>query len=510
MDNSYYKSLEPYWGSWKISRQIGQGAYGKVFEVEKEEGSNIFTSAMKAVSIPQTEDEWYSALAEGMDEESVAEYFQGFVKELADEIAMMSSFKGHSNIVSYEDHLIRKRDDGHGWDIFIRMELLTPVIDVLLEQGSMSRDMAIQLGIDICTALEVCANQKLVHRDIKPQNIFISPLGTYKLGDFGIARKLDQTRGALSKNGTTDYMAPEVYKEQEYGRSVDIYSLGMVLYRMLNRNRGVFMPPYPEVIKHTDRSTAFKKRMQGEKFPLPIDAQDALGEVICKACAFLPEDRYRSATDFKNALIAVKMNIEEPYQYQQEEDNKTADTVAPEWKLKEAPVTETEQVPPPVLTYPGLEPAPAPEISKNEEDEFNKTFSYAHNRPIPPKNEDTEKAKVYVSPRTIQKQKKLEADRKWQGDPDTKRKIYELRKSVIDKKKKSAINDKIQKQAMYSCWESRVGALENAIRESDAIAMEVYLICPTEAACNKISEWNSDVGELIRSWYRRGMWEDRA
>ena len=68
----------------------------------------------------------------------------------------MSRLKGHSNIVSYEDHQIIPHEDGIGWDILIRMELLKPINDALRQNKSFTRAEVIRLGTDLCRALEVC------------------------------------------------------------------------------------------------------------------------------------------------------------------------------------------------------------------------------------------------------------------------------------------------------------------------------------------------------------------
>lgn len=69
----------------------------------------------------------------------------------------------------------------------------------------------------------LCKKHNIIHRDIKPANIFASGNGDYKLGDFGIAKTIEQTSGG-TKIGTYDYMAPEVYHDQPYGNTADIYS----------------------------------------------------------------------------------------------------------------------------------------------------------------------------------------------------------------------------------------------------------------------------------------------
>ena len=301
MDTSYYKKYEPIFGKWHIVRELGEGGFGKVFEIERRDFGGTYKAALKAITIPQSQSEVKDILASGMDEQSVTSYFRGFVEEMIAEFVLMSKLKGHSNIVSYEDHDVIQHAEGIGWDIFIRMELLTPLLDYT-RKSDLSRSDVIKLGIDICKALEVCRKNNIIHRDIKPQNIFISDLGDFKLGDFGIARTVEKTMGGLSKKGTYHYMAPEVFKSEPYGASVDIYSLGIVLYRFMNNNRLPFFPPFPSPIKFSDSDAALARRMKGETIPAPANADEALSRVILKACAYSPKDRYLSPSDMRRDL----------------------------------------------------------------------------------------------------------------------------------------------------------------------------------------------------------------
>ena len=304
MDTSYYKKYEPIFGKWHIVRELGEGSFGKVFEIERRDFGGTYKAALKAITIPQSQSEVKDILASGMDEQSVTSYFRGFVEEMIAEFVLMSKLKGHSNIVSYEDHDVIQHAEGIGWDIFIRMELLTPLLDYT-RKSDLSRSDVIKLGIDICKALEVCRKNNIIHRDIKPQNIFISDLGDFKLGDFGIARTVEKTMGGLSKKGTYHYMAPEVFKSEPYGASVDIYSLGIVLYRFMNNNRLPFFPPFPSPIKFSDSDAALARRMKGETIPAPANADEALSRVILKACAYSPKDRYLSPSDMRRDLEAL-------------------------------------------------------------------------------------------------------------------------------------------------------------------------------------------------------------
>lgn len=153
--------------------------------------------------------------------------------------------------------------------------------------------------------MELCQKYKIIHRDIKPENIFISDAGNFKLGDFGIARTVEKTTSGLSKKGTYTYMAPEVYKGEPYGPTVDLYSLGLVLYRLLNGNRTPFLPAAPAPITYADRENALAKRFSGASLPPPANAQGWLSKIVLKACAYAPGKRYSQPEQMRQDLEAV-------------------------------------------------------------------------------------------------------------------------------------------------------------------------------------------------------------
>ena len=289
---------------WSITRLLGEGSYGRVFEIERAEFAQTYRAALKVITVPQSKAEIESILSEGMSTPQAEAYFHGIVQELMHEFSIMFKLKGTANVVSCEDLRVLEHPDGIGWDILIRMELLHPLLPYVYEHPMARRDI-IRLGIDICKALELCQRYNIIHRDIKPENIFISDNGDYKLGDFGIARTIERTTSGLSKKGTYSYMAPEVYIGKKYGFSVDTYSLGLVLYRMLNKNRGPFLPQPPEAITFSSREQALARRMSGEPLPSPFYGEGRLGEIVLKACAFDPKDRYSSPQQLRQELEAI-------------------------------------------------------------------------------------------------------------------------------------------------------------------------------------------------------------
>ena len=292
------------WPEWKIVEKIGEGSFGKVYKARRTEQGKTFYSAIKVITIPSNAGELSSVRSENPDEQSVKEYFYSLVEECIQEVNTMEYFRGNSHVVSVEDYKVMEYLDDIGWDIYIRMEYLTSFLDYCAGRALTEEDV-IHLGIDLCKALEYCQCQNIIHRDIKPENIFVSRFGEFKLGDFGIARELDRTMSGLSKKGTFSYMAPEMYRGEAYDARVDIYSLGIVLYKLRNHNRLPFISLKKQLITYRDKEEALNRRMAGEKLPAPAEAGEAFAEVILKACAYDRHDRYESAEEFRMALEQI-------------------------------------------------------------------------------------------------------------------------------------------------------------------------------------------------------------
>lgn len=293
----------PLWGEWKVEDIIGTGSFGTVYKIEKDVFEDKYISAVKMISIP-TREQYKDVMVTTDDENTATTYFKDMMRNIVNEIKLLYALRGNSNVVSYEDHMVIEKKDEFGWDILIRMEYLTSLTK-LLSSKRLTREEIINLGRDMCSAIDFCNKKGIMHRDIKDDNIFVTEDGTFKIGDFGIAKELSKSGRAASMRGTPLYMAPEVYKGQKYDVRADIYSLGIVLYKLLNNGRFPLMPDYPNPLRFNDSEEALEKRYNGEKFKYPVNANKDLGEVILKACAFDPEDRYSSADEMKMDLTEV-------------------------------------------------------------------------------------------------------------------------------------------------------------------------------------------------------------
>lgn len=311
------------WPEWEVEKQLGRGSYGVVYQVVRRDNNIQSHAAIKVISIPTDASELDSLRSEGLSMDGAKTYFKGIVNDFVDEIRLMESLKGVQNIVSVEDYKVVERTNEVGWDIYIRMELLTPFNGYLCNK-QMTEKEVVKLGMDICTALEICSQRNIVHRDIKPENIFINDFGYFKLGDFGIARKLENATGGLSQKGTFNYMAPEVATGNTYDARVDIYSLGIVLYRLLNQNRLPFIETEQQLLNPNERKNAMERRMRGERMSAPCAASPQVASVILRACAFNPAQRFANATAMKEALQQAIMGVyKEPASVVVANDDKT-------------------------------------------------------------------------------------------------------------------------------------------------------------------------------------------
>lgn len=294
---------------YRIVKKLGSGGYGTVYLGEKEDLGKTYQTAIKHISMPNAEG-YESVLQDyGYDKAAAQAHFEKMVEGITAEIntLLALSKKDNRHIVAYYDHSIQRSIDPLRYDIFLRMEYLTPLNRHIREKG-MTLGEIIRLGLNMCEALSLCHNSGVMHRDIKEANIFISEDGSFKLGDFGVAKTAIETTQAGSIKGTASYMAPEIYLREPYDNSVDIYSLGIVLYKLLNHQRLPFMPEAPAPFTVDDKNLAETRRLKGETPPLPAQAKNRLGEIVVKACSGKAA-RYARAEALKADLQGVLKSL---------------------------------------------------------------------------------------------------------------------------------------------------------------------------------------------------------
>ena len=290
---------------WQIGELLGSGSGGQtkektaVFKLSRIDSSRG-KSALKVINLIEEKGHINALSAHRRNEYEQA---KGECKKSAEqEVWLMNELQGNTNIVGYLDHTFVDWQDstGFGYDMLIRMELLEDLRSKLRDEHHYSEKEILKIGRDVCTALVLCHNKGIIHRDIKPENIFINADGNYKLGDFGISRILSAAPSAMASSGvgTPEYAAPEQFMRR-YDKRVDIYSLGLVLYELSNRNR---LPFATSAYAHQED---IQKRQMGTPLLKPEGISIGLWKVIQKACAYKAADRYNTAQEFLEALCLL-------------------------------------------------------------------------------------------------------------------------------------------------------------------------------------------------------------
>ena len=302
-----------FFSGYKVMEVIGEGSFGTVYKAVKKDSSGEYVRAIKHILIPTKKQIDSAYIAMNREDAEVDRYFDEVLEEVVSEITILNTLseKGANNIVRYYDHVIKTTNSvPKQHDILILMEHLTPLQAHISKAGFTVCDV-VRLGLEILESLQICHDNQVMHRDIKDDNILVTLSGEFKIGDFGVSKLLRDTKGAETIKGSNDYIAPEVYAgEGAYSESIDLYSLGIVMYRLLNYNRNPFMPLYPAKYMPQDVNDAFNERMKGHTPDMPAIGGEHIGKVIVKAISS-KEQRYVSANEFYAELVAAKENTHE-------------------------------------------------------------------------------------------------------------------------------------------------------------------------------------------------------
>ncbi len=295
---------QPLWENWFLDSLIYNGANSRVYKIKRNRDGEEEYAAMKAVTITLDNDLFISG------DDSI-KYLDDRCKNAKSEIKNMIKLQRSPYIVSYYDDVTKEIIDDTGvkcgYDILIRMEYLECFgARIRKKDMPVTTQDVINLAYDIGNALLDVHKNKMIHRDIKPDNIFIDEFGYYKLGDLGVTKSINALGYASTRTGTEPYAAPEVWRSESYTQAAytykaDIYSFGLVLYQLMNNNFLPFMNDFT----HNELEKSISMRMRGEKISPPANGSQEFKNIICRMCQFNPDDRFNNMSEFISALAQV-------------------------------------------------------------------------------------------------------------------------------------------------------------------------------------------------------------
>ena len=257
---------------YKIIKELGQGGFGKLYQVLNKSDNKYY--AIKEIPIKEeTKDKienfqndvsvlskincfnivkYYGSsinnnniyiLMEFCDGETLKSFIDKhkknnlFIKKVEEkdkvenEANILKSLN-HENIIKYYESFIS------GNSFFIIMEYCDKDLKQFIKEykddnNSIDQTIVCSIVLDICSGIKEIHKKNIIHRDLKPENIFINENHKIKIGDFGISKKLNNTRHTDTNNvGTDKYMAPELFENVKYDSKVDIWALGCIIYEL--------------------------------------------------------------------------------------------------------------------------------------------------------------------------------------------------------------------------------------------------------------------------------------
>jgi serine/threonine-protein kinase len=173
--------------------------------------------------------------------------------------------------------------------------------DVIRREGQLSPERAMTVSADVCGALDFSHRNGIVHRDVKPGNVMITPEGSVKVMDFGIARAVSDSAATMTSTaaviGTAQYLSPEQARGEGVDARSDVYSVGCMLYELITG-----APPFTG---DSPVAVAYQHVREDPRLPSSINPRvpQELDAIVLKAMSKNPANRYQSAAEMRNDLL---------------------------------------------------------------------------------------------------------------------------------------------------------------------------------------------------------------
>ena len=242
---------------------------------------------VKIISLPASQTKLDALLLAGAfsNRADALEYYQQLSQDIMEEAVLLQRFSQLEGFVSYESWQLEPMEDGSGFDVYLLAPYRT-TLDRAWRKEPLTHLQAVNLGLDLCSALAASRRSGWLYADLKPENICICPNGEYRIGDIGFLRLNSLNYAVLPERHHTVYTAPEVTDAYSaLNATLDTYALGLILYQAFN---GGNLPT------HTP----------GQSFRAPEYADVQIAQIILKACAPDPADRWEDPVQMGQALVS--------------------------------------------------------------------------------------------------------------------------------------------------------------------------------------------------------------
>ncbi len=281
----------------EIQECLGKRGGTAVYRVKSTKSDQLYI--LKHISVPESQRQVEALIFTGAaaDNDAAQAYYQQVVADYQTELEQLEALANSPNLDSFRSYEIRPKEEGVGFDVFLLAEYRI-TLERYLAENEITQSSAVNLAVDLCSALADLRAAGLIHRDVKPSNIYLSSQGHFMLGDMGIASVEDLKYCSMPESMLSPYSAPELFNLMaNVNETVDLYAVGLILYRIYNGNHA------PLEDEKTSAKSADKLRITGQDLPAPMFADYEMAEILHKACAFQPEDRYQTPEEMKQAFV---------------------------------------------------------------------------------------------------------------------------------------------------------------------------------------------------------------
>ena len=245
---------------------------------------------VKIISVPESQTKLDALLLTGAfsDNQSALAYFEELANGIVDEKKILDNLSQLEGFVAFEDCQIVPMDSAVGYDVYLISEY-RKTLERSLKKAPMTQLAAVNLGLDLCSALSICRQSGYLFVDLKPSNIYIVGDKEYRIGDLGFLRLNSLKYESLPNKYRSCYTAPELEDVfAPLNDTMDIYSVGLILYQVFN---GGVLP-------------FSNQQVPGEKFSAPAYADAEMAEIILKACDPDPEKRWQDPVQMGQAIVS--------------------------------------------------------------------------------------------------------------------------------------------------------------------------------------------------------------
>ena len=250
----------------------------------KENSDNRYI--VKAIAVPASQKQLEALLLTGayQDPAEATEYFREIADNIVAEAELLKQLSSLEGFLPYEGwQVVPMEDNKLGYTVYL-LSSYKQSLEKFLKRNPMTHLGAVNLGLDLCSALAICRRSGHIFIDLRPGNIYLTGEREYRIGDLGFSKLSALKFNSLPSRYCSDYTAPELRDPlATLNPTADIYAVGMILYQIYNNGQ------LPDVRR---------------ELPAPANADYEMAEIILKACALNPRNRYQTPIEMGQALVS--------------------------------------------------------------------------------------------------------------------------------------------------------------------------------------------------------------